>query len=189
MFVRSLLRSFAPSLATVAMIATISGAVSARAQTPTMPEAAVEIMRLYKDRKGPEAVKLAEEVLKATEARLGPDHLEVANILVLLGGMRLNSDMIERVIEIREKRLGRDDPQVGEALILLVKVSGFGPDSEQLLKRALAIAEKAHGPDHADVSRALVMLHGLYVSAGWHNDAKAIAARLEDLAAKTKAKP
>lgn len=175
------------ALSAIAIALALVLPAGAQAPAPSMPEAAAAIMRLYKEGKGPEAVKLAEEVLKATEAKHGPEHTEVANILIMLGGMRLNSDMIERAIEIREKKLGRDDPQVGEALVLLVKVRGFGPDSEQLLKRALAIAEMARGPDHADVARVLTMLHGLYVSAGWAADAKAVEDRIAALIAKAKA--
>jgi Tetratricopeptide repeat len=175
-------------LPVIAVLAGLAMPVVAQTPAPTMPEAAKEIMRLYGERKGPEAVKLAEDVLKATEAKYGPDHAEVANILVILGGMRMNQSLIERAIDIREKSFGKENPLVAEALVLLVKVRGFGPDSEGLLLRALKIMETTRGPEHADVARVLTMLHGLYLSGGAMADAKTTADRLEAIAAKAKPK-
>ena len=55
------------------------------------------------------------------------------------GAMQRGAALVGRAIEIREKRFGKENPLVAEALVLLVKVQGFGPDSEDSLLRALDI--------------------------------------------------
>ena len=163
----------------VALVVVLPWQPSQAQQAPARPEAFGAILRLYGAQQVPEAIKLAEELLVATEKQHGVDHPEVANVLVLLGAMRVDRALIERALAIREKRLGANDPLIAEVLILLGKIRGFDPDAEVLLKRALAIMEKARPPGHPDVARILTLLHGFYVLYKRDEEATAIGARLE----------
>src|SRR5215471_4163682 len=68
--------------------------------------------------------------------------------------------LILRVLEIREKVLGPDDPLVGATLTFVAASYGDEGDytrAEPVELRALQITEKALGPDHPDV--AMELLH------------------------------
>ena len=68
--------------------------------------------------------------------------------------------LILRVLEIREKVLGPDDPLVGRTLTFVAASYGDEGDyarAEPAELRALQITEKALGPDHPDV--AMELLH------------------------------
>jgi tetratricopeptide (TPR) repeat protein len=65
--------------------------------------------------------------------------------------------LLKRALEIRERSLGPDHPDVAESLnnlALLYESRGRSAEAEPLLKRALAIREKSLGPDRPDVARA-----------------------------------
>ena len=63
--------------------------------------------------------------------------------------------LYKRSLQIREKALGPDHPDVGQSmnnLALLYEAQGKYAEAEPLYKRALAIVEKAVGPDHPYVA-------------------------------------
>src|SRR5262249_57812208 len=71
----------------------------------------------------------------------------------------------ERALEIREKRLGPDHPDVSQAISGLATLHYYkGEDSkaEPLYQRALAIKEKSLGPEHPDVAQSLHKIAVLY---------------------------
>src|SRR5215813_6055435 len=75
----------------------------------------------------------------------------------------------ERALEIRERRLGPDHPDVGQTINGLAIVHYYKGDyakSESLHQRALAIWEKSLGPEHPDVARSLNNLASLYWKLG-----------------------
>jgi CHAT domain-containing protein/Tfp pilus assembly protein PilF len=77
--------------------------------------------------------------------------------------------LAERVLEIRERTLGAEAPDVADALnnlALLYYHKGDYARAEPLYQRALAIWEKALGPDHSDVAFALNNLALLYYHKG-----------------------
>jgi tetratricopeptide (TPR) repeat protein len=83
--------------------------------------------------------------------------------------------LAQRVLDIREKALGPDHPNVATALswlALLYKEQGRYPDAEPLYKRALAIVEKALRPDHPEVAASLYNLAFLYEGQGRYGDAE-----------------
>jgi CHAT domain-containing protein/Tfp pilus assembly protein PilF len=75
----------------------------------------------------------------------------------------------ERGLEIREKVLGPDHPDVAASLnnvALLYFSQGDYPKAEPVYQRALAIREKALSPDHPDVAAMLHNLANLYFTQG-----------------------
>ncbi len=71
-----------------------------------------------------------------------------------------------RALELRERTLGRDHPQVGSSLNNLAnvyKTKGNLDEAQRLYERARAIWEEALGPDHPQVAHCinnLALLHG-----------------------------
>src|SRR6266511_2133325 len=75
----------------------------------------------------------------------------------------------ERALEIRERRLGPDHPDVSQAINSLATLhyyKGEYTKAEPLYQRALAIREKALGPEHPDVASSLNYLAILYAAKG-----------------------
>src|SRR5215510_13209006 len=81
----------------------------------------------------------------------------------------------ERALEIRERRLGPDHPDVSQAingLATLHHSKGKYSKAEPLYQRALAIREKSLGPEHPDVAQSLNNLAYLYSDLGDYAKAK-----------------
>jgi tetratricopeptide (TPR) repeat protein len=89
--------------------------------------------------------------------------------------------LYKRALEIEEKALGPDHPDVAAALnnlALLYKAQGRHADAEPLYKRALAIDEKTLGPDHPDLAVSLNNLADLYRTQGRYPEALPIVRRI-----------
>jgi len=72
---------------------------------------------------------------------------------------------IERALEIRERTLGPDHPDVSQAINALAALHYFKGEyskAEPLYRRALAVWEKSLGPEHPDVAHTLNNLAALY---------------------------
>ena len=83
--------------------------------------------------------------------------------------------LAQRILAIREKALGPNDPDVAESLnnlALLYRIQGRYADAEPLFKRSLAIAVKAFGPDHPNVAVSLNNLSDLYFVQSRYTDAE-----------------
>ena len=77
--------------------------------------------------------------------------------------------LARRAVEIREKRLGRDHPLVGDALenlAYLYQVKGKYSQAESLYKRRLSIAEQAYGHDSLRLTATLGQLGWLSYALG-----------------------
>lgn len=77
--------------------------------------------------------------------------------------------LAHRVLEIREKILGSDHPDVAAALnnlAALYERKGDLSRAEPLYQRVLTIREKALGPDHPDVAKSLINLAEIYDKKG-----------------------
>jgi len=98
------------------------------------------------------------EMTEGQTAELGSALNEVG---LLLGGMGLHREsapFMRRALEISERALGPDHPQVAYTLSGLADVHGAQSDYEQglaLSERALEIRERALGPDHPEVAKSL----------------------------------
>jgi tetratricopeptide (TPR) repeat protein len=77
--------------------------------------------------------------------------------------------LYRRALDIREKALGRDHPDVAVSLNNLAELyqsQGRYAEVEPLLQRSLVIREKALSRDHPDVASALNNLAELYRNQG-----------------------
>src|SRR6266498_944758 len=77
--------------------------------------------------------------------------------------------LVERSLEIRERLLGPDHPDVATAinsLAILHRQKGQYAKAEQLCRRSLAIRESALGPDHPHVADSLNNLASIYYNQG-----------------------
>ena len=85
--------------------------------------------------------------------------------------------LAERALEIREKTLGPDHPDVAVTLNNLANLrrnKGDYATAEPLYQRALAIREKAFGTEHPDVAATLHTLANLHSSKGDHARAESL---------------
>jgi tetratricopeptide (TPR) repeat protein len=109
-----------------------------------------------------DAVALFRRSLAIREARLGPNHAEVADILGKLG-MTLASKgrfdeaetTLRRALALHEQLWGDRDPRVAKVLHNLGGIEyyrGRTADAERLLQSALAIREGALPPDDLDLA-------------------------------------
>jgi CHAT domain-containing protein len=88
--------------------------------------------------------------------------------------------LFKRALDIREKVLGSEHPDVGQSLDNLALVyarEGRYADAEPLFKRALAIREKVLGPEHLDVAESLNNLAVNYIKQGRYTDAEPLEER------------
>src|SRR5262249_18666140 len=88
--------------------------------------------------------------------------------------------LLQRSLDIREKALGRDHPDVAQSLnnlALLYDKQGRYADAEPLYQRSLDIREKALGRDHPDVAQSLNNLAYLYMERARYVDALPIIRR------------
>jgi tetratricopeptide (TPR) repeat protein len=73
--------------------------------------------------------------------------------------------LAQRLLAIREKELGPNDPEIATLsywLGSLYQNQNRYAEAEPLFKRALAVREKAFGPDHPDVAESIYDLAILY---------------------------
>ena len=98
-----------------------------------------------------------------------------------------------RSLEIREKQLGRDHPDVATSLnnlAALYQAMGRYAEAEPLYRRSLAIREKQLGPDHPDVATSLNNLAALYQAMGRYAEAEPLYRRsLEIREKRARARP
>ncbi len=129
-----------------------------------------------------EAEPLLREGLALREEVFGPDSLEVAESLQMLGRLTAMSSgpgkdlepLFRRAVEIRERRLDPDDLNLAESLRSLGVVyimMNRRRSARSLLERALGIRERRLGPEHADVGDVLLRLAHLEAAEGRFDDA------------------
>ena len=81
----------------------------------------------------------------------------------------------KKALEVAEKNIGPDHPDVAESLnnlALLYRIQGQYAQAEPLYQRSLAIWEKALGPDHPGVATSLNNLALLYQTQGQYAQAE-----------------
>ncbi len=125
--------------------------------------------------------------LGLVEAALGPEHPELAGIVMGLGNSARNlgehaqaRQDYERALSICERALGPQHPDVAA---LLDSLGGVAQDTDdfglamRLRERALEIRERALGPAHPDVGLTLGQLASAYSARGDHARALAMSER------------
>jgi CHAT domain-containing protein/Tfp pilus assembly protein PilF len=88
--------------------------------------------------------------------------------------------LYKRALEIREKALGEDHPDVAQSLnnlAILDRARGRHAEAEAHYKRSLEIREKALGPHHPDVAQSLNSLAILYYMQGKYTEAEPLMKR------------
>jgi tetratricopeptide (TPR) repeat protein len=82
----------------------------------------------YAQEKYPEAMQLFTEALNISQATLGPDHLDTAQVLFnlglvhrRLGNMERAETMLRQCLEIRQRRLGERHPLTLQAMESLAR--------------------------------------------------------------------
>lgn len=110
------------------------------------------------------ALQLAEQANKKASPEVGLNLRNVAQILHGLGRAAEAEKFYKRSIEVYEKALGPDHPEVADALDALAFLYSMGrlADNEPLYKRALAIREKAFGADSEEAMRSVDDLASFY---------------------------
>lgn len=130
--------------------------------------------KLYRAGEFAKAVSAAREALAEAEEALGKDHADLANFVINLGMMLLETgahdeaqENLRRALAIKERTVGKDDPEVANVLNLLaVSLTHRGDRTEArgAFERAVAIWERARGPDDPNVAICLSGL-GMLLSA------------------------
>jgi CHAT domain-containing protein/Tfp pilus assembly protein PilF len=126
-----------------------------------------------------EAEAAARELLKEVEASDGSDSLQAARVLDVLvealtrsGGLANHPDartLGERAVEIKERHLGADHPEVADSLLnigIVLTELGELPQAMPYLERALAIREKVLSPTNPEVAIVLDNLAVVLIAMG-----------------------
>lgn len=124
---------------------------------------------LYKAQGDYPAARLRlERALKLTEARVGPDHADLAvdlsnlgDLLRVMGDLRGAKPLLQRALTIDERALGPDHPDVAHCLANLALVHDDLNELEEARRRhqrSREILETSYGPDHPLVAAALCNL-------------------------------
>lgn len=123
-----------------------------------------------------QARALDERALAILEARLGPEHPDVAAVVLSLASIHQAvgefpeaKALYQRALELRERALGPDHPDVGQSLLGLAGLDntlGDHATARQRLERALALFEGTHGPEHPATALALYHLGNLDATVG-----------------------
>lgn len=118
--------------------------------------------QLYEQARYSEAIAVVEKALAIRKRQVGPDHVDIGNLLVNLGELhRLAGDLrgaeplFLQALAILEKALGPAHPMVATVLNNLGALHlqmGDLAGAEPYLRRALGVLEKALGPDHPNLA-------------------------------------
>jgi CHAT domain-containing protein/tetratricopeptide (TPR) repeat protein len=160
-------------------------AVAQAQRSAQQDEAALVTARgaaLFKARRYAEAEQQFRRALSIREARLGPDHIDVAAALDKLGSAyREQAKYADagaayaRALAIKEKELGQDHAEVSASLVnlgnLIQQLGRFG-DAETMYRRALAIRENILPANHPDIAQILNNLGVAYDVQGRLADAE-----------------
>jgi CHAT domain-containing protein/Tfp pilus assembly protein PilF len=137
-----------------------------------------EAVRLRTAGRYAEAQRLAEQVLAIRERELGPDHVETALALQLLGrlaqdqgGYDRAQQLFARSLRILQAALPADHPDIGlvlDALANTYRAKEEFTTSITLLQQALSVIEKSLGPEHPGAAVVLINSGAVYEHVGDH---------------------
>ena len=128
------------------------------------------------------AEPLYRRTLLIREAKLGPEHTDVAQSLNNLAELLRIQGMFDeaeplyrRALLIREAKLGPEHPDLAQSLnnlALLLQAKGKFDDVEHLYRRALLIRKAKLGAEHTDVAQSLNNLAAFLQTQGKYDDAE-----------------
>ena len=150
------------------------------AQADELQDAYDQYEALYEQGKYQEALPFAEEAVRLTEVEFGNENEltgqrlnEIGYLLYCLGDYKKSEESLKRSLEVCEKALGPDHPDVATALnnladlYIVINSDGDYTEEEALLKRSLDIREKSLGTDHPDVAKSLISLSNLHIESNY----------------------
>jgi tetratricopeptide (TPR) repeat protein len=156
---------------------------------------ALEIARLVQAEKYAEALVIADRALRAREAGVGPNHLEVADALDVVAGLHCATGAFDRAepfyrraLRIREAGQGATSAGAAHAharLARLYQAKGDLSQADTEAGRALRAEESALGPEHPEVAEALDRVGEIAVAAGHGDRAAALWRRALSIAERT----
>jgi CHAT domain-containing protein len=128
-----------------------------------------------------EATRTLEEALKLTEASLGSNHLDVANLLTSIadvsidrGSIKEAAKLLERSLDVGQKNSAETNVIFADALKCQGKlklVEGKLNEAVALYRQSLSVYEQACGKDHLAVGTCLGALGTAQLLRGEHSDA------------------
>jgi CHAT domain-containing protein/Tfp pilus assembly protein PilF len=134
-----------------------------------------------------EAESLYRRALAIDEEILGPNHPDVARVLVNLALLYQKQARIseaealqKRALGIREKVFGRNNAETAQSLVGLAELylsEARYTDAEPLFKQALAAQQKVLNPEHSDLALSMNDLGELYQIQGRFSDAEPLLKR------------
>jgi len=137
---------------------------------------------LYRAGKYDEAHTISERALAIREKAVGPDNLDLANILdqlAILLSVKAEyakaEPLFQRALKIRETELGANHPDVAYSLNNLALFYQFQGEYEKagsLFQRAIDVFEKVLGPEHPILAQPLNNLGVLSLQKGEYVDAE-----------------
>ncbi len=139
------------------------------------------------DRRTHRSIDDAARSLQIREAKLGPEHIEVAKSLIalgraydVLGPLGRAETTLTRALAIREAHLGPKDTLVASTLHELARVRydlGNLAEARRLYERAFDIRQKALGSQHPDIASSLAGLSLVFNSLGDYTRARSMIER------------
>ena len=160
----------------ITMILALSFSSSVYAQEVLWEKLNGKAKTLFKQKRFPDALSVAEEALKVAEDTFGPDHPKVAislnyiaELYVIKGTYAEIEPLYKRALEINEKALGSDNPDVAISLNNLAELyynQGRYKEAEPLYRQALKILKQTLGSGHPEVAITLENMRALYKKMG-----------------------
>lgn len=157
------------------------------ARVSSREELRERVLELFQKGRYAAAVPLAEDLLKITKEKFGPNDPKVTKVLGLLAMIHFAQWHLEeaepfakRALLIREETLGEDDPEMATLLKILgviYSMQGRLEEAEPLLERAVVLSEKAVGPEHPETAKHLGNLGALRSAQGKEPEAERIYTR------------
>ena len=160
----------------ITMILVLSFSSSVYAQEVLWEKLNNKAKTLFKQKRYPDALSVAEEALNVAEDTFGPDHPKVAislnyiaELYVMKGTYAEIEPLYKRALKINEEALGEDHPDVAISLNNLAELyynQGRYKEAEPLYRHALKILKQTLGSDHPEVAITRESMRALYKKLG-----------------------
>ena len=157
-------------------------------ETATAEDALVEALLNNGKGSQPFTRELAQRVVRAKEALVGPDAIELAPSLRNLGNAMVPAGdyqgavlLLQRAVSLRERARDNNDLSVADSLNDLARALIVGQryeEAKQVLERALAIEESHLGPNHERAAVTLEQLGLLLQKQGSYSAARPLLERV-----------
>jgi tetratricopeptide (TPR) repeat protein len=166
----------------------MSFVLSVNAQQPSWQELYEKAKAMENNKEYAEALKVAEEALKAAEADVGQDDPRLIDLLRNIawlyrrqpGGHAQANTLTRRALHISEKAFGVNDARVADVAYSLGEFYYFYDElavAEKLYEQALTIREKSPGQQQIDLGIVLGRLAEIKIKLGKYAEAESLSRR------------